>query len=514
MAGPATWDQTAALEEGVDSDFDAVSPVWDQEADLEENDTSDFVTTNGTPTVSTDSALLGTYGMEAEYDGVDYGEFITNVTNETHVVVEFRFDPNGATYSGADPFVPICSLYVTTTERVFIRLEPDSAATGHELSFFVQDDVGGFSVAYRGLEISDAPHYIRIIWGAATSAGADNGYFYAFVDGVYISAASASTINNDTHNIDIIRYGTTGVHQQFTAGTLYFDEMKWSDGAGAPPWIIPAAQMGGTYGMGHTAFADTTAQYAELTGPTADTVATIKFDFDPNSITMATNDEFVIFEVVDEFFLSLKYTGSVYQLIATVDKDSGTTVGTAFTLTDAPHSIELAWTASTSAGANSGYLNVYVDDSLEDTITGVDNDTLSYDEARWGMVSGLDTGTTGVVFFDDMNWTDNGDFYPVPIGSITNTGAVVKQTNKIFAGVITKTGALLLQTNKIVAGVITNNGTLLKQINKVVAGAITNTGSLKSIRRLVIDFLMDVGIVSDTVLDVALVNEDDPEGRV
>ncbi len=204
-----------------------------------------------------------------------------------------------------------------------------------------------------------------------------------------------------------------------------------------------------------------------------------------------------------------------------------------------------------SSGSDNGTGYVYVDGVMGPTpLTTVDNDAQDWDNTRFGMVETNATSFGGTFDLDNIYLdpveknmpllsgaiTNTGTLtkrtgkvvagaitnagtlvrltLKIVAGAITNTGAVVKQTSKTMAGVITKTGALVRQTNKIVAGVITNTGALVKQINKVVAGSITNTGALKSIRRLVIDFLMDVGIVSDTVLDVALVNEDDPEGRV
>ncbi len=73
-------------------------------------------------------------------------------------------------------------------------------------------------------------------------------------------------------------------------------------------------------------------------------------------------------------------------------------------------------------------------------------------------------------------------FEPSFAGSITNTGALVRDTRKIIAGSITNTGALaaaalFFQT---LAGSITNSGTLSTATTfvRALAGSITNTGSL------------------------------------
>ena len=104
----------------------------------------------------------------------------------------------------------------------------------------------------------------------------------------------------------------------------------------------------------------------------------------------------------------------------------------------------------------------------------------------------------------------------VVAGIIANTGAVVKFIDlaRGFAGSIINTGSLIKRAGKVVAGSITKSGVLVRLINKIAAGSITNAGAFKSIRRMIIRFIMDDTIVADMILDTELVNEDDPEGRV
>ncbi len=71
-------------------------------------------------------------------------------------------------------------------------------------------------------------------------------------------------------------------------------------------------------------------------------------------------------------------------------------------------------------------------------------------------------------------------------GSITNTGALIRDTRKLTAGAITNTGSLTRLTKKVVAGAITNTGSLTRLTKKVVAGAITNTGSLVRLTKKVV----------------------------
>jgi hypothetical protein len=71
-----------------------------------------------------------------------------------------------------------------------------------------------------------------------------------------------------------------------------------------------------------------------------------------------------------------------------------------FTISDAPHFIELDWRAATAAGASDGSLTLWIDGTWRANLTGVDNDTRRVDRVRLGAVAGIDTGTRGAYYFD------------------------------------------------------------------------------------------------------------------
>lgn len=53
-------------------------------------------------------------------------------------------------------------------------------------------------------------------------------------------------------------------------------------------------------------------------------------------------------------------------------------------IADTLHSIEIDWQAATAAGANNGYITLWVDGILLQTLSNIDNDTRRVDEARLG----------------------------------------------------------------------------------------------------------------------------------
>jgi len=66
------------------------------------------------------------------------------------------------------------------------------------------------------------------------------------------------------------------------------------------------------------------------------------------------------------------------------------------------HVIEIEWQTASAPGANDGFLTLWIDGVLKETIGSADNDTLTIDEARLGATSGIDTGTSGSMYFDQF----------------------------------------------------------------------------------------------------------------
>jgi hypothetical protein len=102
-------------------------------------------------------------------------------------------------------------------------------------------------------------------------------------------------------------------------------------------------------------------------------------------------------------YIDFRYSGGVYQVRPSVRTDAGSYVSTSwYTISDAPHAIEFDWKAATGAGANNGYLTLWIDAVLKQTKSGIDNDTTRIEEVRLGPLSGLDTATLGTELFDDF----------------------------------------------------------------------------------------------------------------
>jgi hypothetical protein len=160
-----------------------------------------------------------------------------------------------------------------------------------------------------------------------------------------------------------------------------------------------------SYGLQAT-INNTNAMLVRDDSPNAEPRYRARFYFDPNSITMVNGDTHIFFQgnmgtstgVVRGQF---RFSSGQYQVRFNLLNDSGTWQNTSwFTISDAPHSIEIDWAAATTAGANNGFLTLWIDGNQQPSLTGIDNDTKRIDRAMLGPRSGLDTGTQGAYYFD------------------------------------------------------------------------------------------------------------------
>ena len=148
--------------------------------------------------------------------------------------------------------------------------------------------------------------------------------------------------------------------------------------------------------------------YLSDNSPNAETHYRARFYFDPNSIRMANNDAHYIFYGYSGASTStivlrieFRYSKAAYQLRVSIRNDSsGWTSSTWFTISDAPHPIEIDWRAATASGASNGGLTFWIDGLQRADLTGVDNDTRRIDSIQLGAISGVDSGTRGAYYFD------------------------------------------------------------------------------------------------------------------
>jgi hypothetical protein len=151
--------------------------------------------------------------------------------------------------------------------------------------------------------------------------------------------------------------------------------------------------------------------YVETDSPTAEPRLASTFSFDPNSIQMVDGDQHYLFfgfsgSSSGVFRVQFRYRHGAYQLMAAARDDGSFWAQTPWlSITDAPHSVQVAWKAATAPGANDGSLELTIDGVQGTALTGLDNDTRRIDTLRLGAASGIDPGTRGTYYFDDLTVT-------------------------------------------------------------------------------------------------------------
>jgi hypothetical protein len=188
----------------------------------------------------------------------------------------------------------------------------------------------------------------------------------------------------------------------FESGSLSAWSANGNDGGDLN--VSPAAALVGEYGM-RAVINDEHPIGVQDQTPNGEAHYRVRFYFDPNSIAMARYDSHVIFYGYTDAYigvlqLELQYDNG-YQIRAGALNDAGAWVSMSwFTLSDAPHCLELDWQASSGVGANDGSLMFWLDGQQKGNLANIDNDTRRIDMGLLGALSGIDTGTRGVYYFD------------------------------------------------------------------------------------------------------------------
>jgi len=212
-----------------------------------------------------------------------------------------------------------------------------------------------------------------------------------------------------------------------------FSEWDWTEPDGSDLSVSGAAALNGSYGMS-VLINDTNAVRVFMDSAfSAETRFRNRFYFDPNGISIPNDNAFVIFYTWNEdysatYIIKLINHSSVYSIQVIEATDGAWSKSTdEHTISDAPHTIEIDWTASTAPGANNGQIVLIIDGVTEETLTGIDNDTESVGAVALGAVDEVDAGTSGTIYYDDF--VSNNDGTEIGIGgplldkfSVSDTG--------------------------------------------------------------------------------------------
>lgn len=189
--------------------------------------------------------------------------------------------------------------------------------------------------------------------------------------------------------------------------------------------VTEAAALHGTYGLA-VLIDDTTNMRLEDPTPNGETTYRCRFYFDPNSMTIPEDKNFLIF-CGGKFYLRIKNTWAAQKYFLQVfdEADGGWDANSGnYEITDEPHYIEMDWKAATGAGQNDGHLSLYVDGVLKETLSNIDSDTEYVDSIRIGAVDEIDATVSGTFYLDDFASNNDG----------SEIGEYSEEDNAIFFG--------------------------------------------------------------------------------
>jgi hypothetical protein len=163
--------------------------------------------------------------------------------------------------------------------------------------------------------------------------------------------------------------------------------------------VTSAAALAGSYGL-QAQISGVAPIYVADTSPSAEVQYHARFAFAPNGVALksgATQDLLDALSATGGTVLSvqMRSVSGVYQLRAVAATGSLSRTSSWYTLSNATHSIEIAWQAASTSGGSNGAISLWLDGALKQTVGGVMNGALRVDEVRLGApsISGTISGT-------------------------------------------------------------------------------------------------------------------------
>lgn len=262
----------------------------------------------------------------------------------------------------------------------------------------------------------------------------DSAYHEHYADSFDIESGETYDLEIDSaysaHYADTVRI--TGIIIDINHETNDLTQYTSTVTDGGDLSVTAAAALGGTnYGL-QCVIDDTTAIYGEYNPATASTTGIWRHRFyiDPNSLTIGSGNAFIIFSTykasgTQQTVIKLYNNGANYQVFIDVFNDAGTGIETGkVTISDAPHYIEYKLTKASSADANDGTMDWWIDGVAQTSLTGLDiyNRYGDFDSIRIGAVAELDAGTSGTLYLDELIVNDSGfRIGPTPDLEISST---------------------------------------------------------------------------------------------
>ena len=227
-------------------------------------------------------------------------------------------------------------------------------------------------------------------------------------DGRFVVAWGSQGQDGSLYGVFAQRYGDLIFRDGFETGGLN----RWSSSAtdGGDLSVSGAAAMAGTsFGL-QALVDDLNGIFVQDDTPAAENRLRGRFYFDPNGFDPGEADShfrtriFIAFDPSNQRVITvvLKRQGGAYSVQGRVRLNDGTRADTGFfAISDGPHFFEFDWQRASAPAAGNGTFNLWIDDTLRSTLTGLDNDLSPVEFVRMGAFS-VKTAAAGTLYFDQF----------------------------------------------------------------------------------------------------------------
>jgi ELWxxDGT repeat protein len=172
--------------------------------------------------------------------------------------------------------------------------------------------------------------------------------------------------------------------------------------------VCPEAAMNGSWGACVDRGTNDNRKVLIDDTPVDQTSFSVRFNVDINSFSMPEGTRFRFLEAKQglprTFFLVLRRLNGQYQIQFNILVDGQIKFKSSwYDLSDIPHTIEINWHASSGPAVNDGFIQMYMDGTLLEEMTDLDNDTHIVSSLRIGFIGRLDgSPISGIWYVDDV----------------------------------------------------------------------------------------------------------------
>ena len=196
-----------------------------------ESDLSEFssTVTDGGDLAWASGGLAGTSGkLSCHIDDTNpiYGEKSFSVPSSGIVRFRFYIDPDGLGVSNGDHF-DVCSLRTAST--TVCRVEFGQTGGSFIINVSYRPDGGSLTDIVSDEIITDAEHYIEVLFQKATGESNNDGVCTAWIDGVQEGTASGLDIWDNFADMTVARLGAIVNVPASLNDYFYLDEFKMID---------------------------------------------------------------------------------------------------------------------------------------------------------------------------------------------------------------------------------------------------------------------------------------------